>query len=337
MNDSKSKKSTKQKKSPKSTSPKPKKQDKTPAIIWPTWEKQEPEKKEFPPPDIDKDSASINQVEDLKESAVSAADSAWVLEVSWDVEKNFEKLYTTNSNRLILVGRDWLCDRFTNEFKDEDFPADSPPDQAVQWLRRMGLDVRAGTWDRLPGKPLGILLDVESAPEWIRDRYRSELIRDDGIEIPLDDQEAMDALVFGYMAAELLTQFHYARSPSPVQSMANFNDWICGIGLLFLTDWFTPMPTVFKIESTVLGDSVRRGKDPAEEASKRGILYRFQIEQKAAYRAGLFRTSSVIVARQAAQHLKKRPDFSLGSRPPQIAEPPDAPDSEDPASSPDQE
>ena len=120
---------------------------------------------------------------------------------------------------------------------------------------------------------------------------------------------------------ELLTQFHFDQTESPETSTVWFNDWICGIGLIFLDSWKTPLPIIFKLENTVLGDTIQAGQLVSEEADKRGVLHRHKIEKLASQVAGRFTTSSVTVARQARQHLSRKPNHTMALSAPTTAEP----------------
>lgn len=129
----------------------------------------------------------------------------WTFEISWDVVAKVADLFTINGEKNILIGA-YRPEKAVEEVLEAEFPDDSPLALAVQSVRDKGFKVATGKW-LIRDSPPAIAFHVESARDMFGDRYVEMFKKDHNIDIPHDDQEARDAVVFGYMVAEFLTEF----------------------------------------------------------------------------------------------------------------------------------
>lgn len=129
----------------------------------------------------------------------------WTFEVSWDVVSNVADMVTIRGDKNILVGPH-RPERVGNEVVESEFPPESPLALAVQTAREKELKVITGKW-LVDGQPPAILFDVESARSRFGDDDIERFKKDQGIDIPDNDQETTDAILFGYMVADFLTEF----------------------------------------------------------------------------------------------------------------------------------
>jgi len=268
---------------------------------------------------------------DAGESA--SAENRWTFEIAWEVANKVGGIYTVLRSKAsssveelgdhyILIGP---YNEATAKQEVEIFELpDGPLATAVQKLRDLGFKVVTGTW-LVDGNPLLVLLDINSA-SWKLDRYKNELFEKSGIGIPHNDPESNDAVVFGYMAAQLIAEFDYATfldhqtnglGPTP-RIVAHFHEWLAGIGLILLRLWGVKVATVFTTHATLLGRYLCAGKidfynnldnfNIDEEAGKRQIYHRYCMERAATHLAHTFTTVSEITGLEAVHLLKRKPD-----------------------------
>jgi glycogen(starch) synthase len=130
----------------------------------------------------------------------------WTFEILWDVVANVADLFTINGEKNILIGAVVRPDTAVDEILEADFSDNSPPAMAVRAVRNKGYIMKTGKW-LIHDRPPAILFDVESARDKFGNHYLEMFKKDHDFDIPHDDQEAIDAVLFGYMLAEFLTEF----------------------------------------------------------------------------------------------------------------------------------
>ncbi|XP_057379303.1 glycogen [starch] synthase-like [Daphnia carinata] len=140
----------------------------------------------------------------------------WTFEVSWDVVGNVADMVTIRGDKNVLVGP-YRPDRVENDVVESEFPPESPLAMSVQILREKGLKVITGKW-LVDCQPPAILFDVESARSTFGDDDIEKFKNDQGIDIPDNDQETKDAILFGYMVANFLAEFELQHRSKSIQS-----------------------------------------------------------------------------------------------------------------------
>jgi len=90
--------------------------------------------------------------------------------------------------------------------EDLEFPA-GLLNNAVSKLRDLVFRIHTGRW-YVAGNPLVILFDIGSASCNL-DQYKQTLFEKSGIGIPHEDIESNDAVIFGFLAAQFIDEFHY--------------------------------------------------------------------------------------------------------------------------------
>lgn len=247
------------------------------------------------------------------ESNVDIERHPWTFEVSWDVVDNVADMVTINGDKNILIGP-YRVDRVVNKgVVESELPPGTALAMAVHSTREKGIHVVTGKW-LVDGKPPAILFDIQSAKNTFDhiERFKKE----QGIEIPDNDQETKDAVVFGYMVAEFLTEFEFKRSESDAtlirdETCAVFHDWNCGVALILLHQWQSPIVTVFILKTSQLHGHFECEKRAADEAKALGIYHRLCIERGAASASDIFSCVSETVAEQAELILDKHPDYVI--------------------------
>jgi glycogen(starch) synthase len=163
-----------------------------------------------PDTDAEKGQVGVNREESTTPDEDNVKEP-WTFEILWDVVANVADLFTINGEKNILIGR-YRPDKAADEILHAEFPRDSPLAVAVEAVRDKGFKVITGKW-LIRDRPPAIVFHVESARDMFGDRYLEMFKKDHMIDIPADDEEARDAVIFGYMVAEFLTEFELRCRP----------------------------------------------------------------------------------------------------------------------------
>ncbi|CAL4080330.1 unnamed protein product [Meganyctiphanes norvegica] len=187
-------------------------------------------------------------------------------------------------------------------------------------FRKYIATVYSGRW-LVEGNPQIILFDIGSAAGSLHD-YKCELYNNTKIGIPHPDVECNDAVIFGFMVAEFITQFRNileSESECKPHVIAHFHEWLTGIGLIQLRMKNVDVATVFTTHATLLGRFLCAGAvdfynnldkvNIDEEAGKRGIYHRYCMERCAVHLAHTFTTVSEITGVESNHLLQRIPDI----------------------------
>ncbi|CAG0921176.1 unnamed protein product, partial [Notodromas monacha] len=261
---------------------------------------------------------------------VARVSNQWVFEVAWEVANKVGGIYTVIRSKAPVTAEELgdqycllgpykeQCARTEVEFVE--FPVSSPHLIAVQKLRDAGVQVHTGRW-LVDGNPMVILFDIGSAA-WKLHEWKEELWRSANVGIPWEDVEVNDSLIFGFLCAWLLQEFHEAAEEAGAgvtpKIVAHFHEWLAGIGLIMLRIRQIEIATVFTTHATLLGRFLCAGEvdfynnldkfNIDEEAGKRQIYHRYCIERAATHLGHVFTTVSDITGLEAEHLLKRKPD-----------------------------
>lgn len=171
--------------------------------------------------------------------------------------------------RYVVMGP-YEANSITQEIDRCELDAESILGKTVNQLRYRGFRVVTGRW-LVEGRPLAILFDLDSV-WWAFERYRHEILVDNGIHLPRDPM-TRSVVQFGFMVAQFLADFNNhltkkgRRRPKVI---AHFHEWLSGVGLLLVRQWKIPVATIFTTHATILGRHLcAAGKDLFS------IVYRF--------------------------------------------------------------
>lgn len=286
-------------------------------------------------------------VEEVDGGVNSEEDGPWTFEILWDVVANVADLFTVNGEKNILLGL-YRPEKAVDEILEAEFPENYLPAMAVQAVRDKGFKLITGKW-LIHDRPPAIMFHVESARDKFGDHYVEMFKKDHEIEIPRDDQEARDSVLFGYMVAEFLTEFELKcrripatffstddrqtshqnestklsappstteRKPTVEMTTGNdicaqFHDWKCGVGPVLLRRWNGCITTIFTLKISCLEGKFKSQKKAHEKARALGIFHRLSTELAAATDSHIFATVTEEVAEQAKLVLGKHPDYVI--------------------------
>lgn len=249
-----------------------------------------------------------------------------IFESSWEVCNKVGGIYTVLSTRaktlqqvlkdkIIFIGPD-----FWKEQESPYFREDNSLLAEWQWAaKEQGLKVRVGRWT-VPGEPIAILVDFNPYFEkkneiygWLWEHYQVDSLHAYG--------DYDEASMFSYAAALVVESF-YKHSLKPEQKVIyHANEWMCGLGLLYLNNKLPQIGTVFTTHATSIGRSIAGNQKPLYDylfayngdqmAGELNMQSKHSIEKQTAHYADCFTTVSDITAKECVELLDKPVDVVL--------------------------
>ena len=247
-----------------------------------------------------------------------------LVETSWEVCNKIGGIYTVLStkakelknlygDRLVFIGPDvWSADNPSPVFVErktllKNFSRRRLPD---------GLSVRCGRW-KIPGSPLVILVDFKNMFPSLNSTYGRmwELFGVDSLHGYGDYDESN---AFSLASAVVIKELIAHLGADAKNTLAHFNEWTTGMGLLSLKADMPEVMTVFTTHATTIGRSICGNGKPLYQyfenyngdqmAAELNVVAKHSLEKAAAWNADSFTTVSEVTARECEQLLGKRPD-----------------------------
>ena len=253
----------------------------------------------------------------------------YIFESSWEVCNKVGGIYTVLSTRaktlqgifqdkIIFIGPDFWKTKECPYFReDETLFAD--------WQREakeQGLRVRVGRWT-VPGTPIAILVDFQPFFEkkneiygWLWEHYGVDSLHAYG--------DYDEASMFSYAAALVVESF-YNSQLSILQFrpkvIYHANEWMCGLGALYINNRLPQIGTVFTTHATSIGRSIAGNLKPLYDylfayngdqmACELNMQSKHSIEKQTAHYVDCFTTVSDITAKECEELLDKPVDVVL--------------------------
>ena len=256
----------------------------------------------------------------------------YIFESSWEVCNKVGGIYTVLSTRaktlqevlqdkIIFIGPDLWKESESPYFKE---------DQSlfVDWqseAKKQGLLVRVGRWT-VPGEPIAILVDFNPYFEqkneiygWLWENYGVDSLHAYG--------DYDEASMFSYAAALVVESFYnYNLSPLtshhlPLKIIYHANEWMCGLGALYVNNKLPQIGTVFTTHATSIGRSIAGNMKPLYDylfayngdqmAGELNMQSKHSIEKQTALHVDCFTTVSDITAKECVELLDKPVDVVL--------------------------
>ena len=186
----------------------------------------------------------------------------FLFEVSWEICNKIGGIYTvlaTKSNELyskfddnqIYIGPDvWMETTQTPDFEEDNQLFKS----WAGFAHSEGLHFRIGRWN-VPGKPVVILVDFKqyfSEKDTIFAKFW-ELYKLDSISGQWD---YIEPAMFGYAAAKIIESFYKFNISASDTIVAQFHEWMAGMGILYLKENLPQIGTIFTTHATMIGRCV---------------------------------------------------------------------------------
>ena len=251
----------------------------------------------------------------------------YIFESSWEVCNKVGGIYTVLSTRaktlqdkmkdqIIFIGPDCWKDKESPYFVEDkhlfaDWKASAEANDALK--------IKVGRWD-IPGQPVSILVDFTPYFEE-KDRIYGqmwELYQVDSLHAYGDYDEAS---MFSYAAALVVESFYKFYGLQQKKVIYHANEWMTGLGLLYLQNKVPQIASIFTTHATSIGRSIAGNNKPLYDylfayngdqmAGELNMQSKHSIEKQTAKYVDCFTTVSDITANECKELLDKPVDVVL--------------------------
>ena len=257
----------------------------------------------------------------------------YIFESSWEVCNKVGGIYTVLSTRaktlqeahqdkVIFIGPGLWKREDDNYTKEESPYFKEDPSLFAEWQREAkenGLKVRVGRWT-VPGEPIAILVDFvpyfEKKNEiygWLWEKYQVDSLHAYG--------DYDEASMFSYAAALVVESFYNFNLSIKDKVLYHANEWMCGLGALYINNKLPQIGTIFTTHATSIGRSIAGNMKPLYDylyayngdqmASELNMQSKHSIEKQTAHHVDCFTTVSDITAKECVELLDKPVDVVL--------------------------
>ena len=250
----------------------------------------------------------------------------YIFESSWEVCNKVGGIYTVLSTRaktlqealqdkIVFIGPD-----FWKEQESPYFREDKSLLAEWQWeAKEQGLKVRVGRWI-VPGEPVAILVDFNPFFEkkneiygWLWENYGVDSLHAYG--------DYDEASMFSYAAALVVESFYNHYLDMTQKVIYHANEWMCGLGALYINNKLPQIGTIFTTHATSIGRSIAGNMKPLYDylfayngdqmAGELNMQSKHSIEKQTAHYVDCFTTVSDITAKECVELLDKPVDVVL--------------------------
>jgi phosphorylase/glycogen(starch) synthase len=248
----------------------------------------------------------------------------YLFETSWEVCNKVGGIYTviyTKALSLVNVYHDNYIligpDVWKETHENPDFHEDKFLHKAwSQKAESEGLKIKVGRWN-MPCQPVVILIDFTTSFAqkdkifaWLWETYKLDSLN--------GGWDYMEPALFGYAAAKVIESFYNYYVSYNEKIVAQFHEWMTGVGVLYLKNKVPQVGTVFTTHATVVGRSVAGNGLPLYRnidiydgdgmALQFGVTSKQSLEKLSAANADAFTTVSQITNNECRQFLQKQVD-----------------------------
>lgn len=250
----------------------------------------------------------------------------YIFESSWEVCNKVGGIYavlSTRANtlqkvmndRIIFIGPDCWHDKENIYFNEDNTIFTDWREIATE----EGLKIKTGRWN-VPGEPIAILVDFEQYYEKKNEIY-GKLWEDFNVDSLHAYGDYDEASMFSYAAAKVVESFynHYLNSNDKV--IYHGNEWMTGLGLLYIKKHLPQIATIFTTHATSIGRSIAGNNKPLYDylfayngdqmAAELNMQSKHSIEKQTAHNVDCFTTVSQITANECKELLDKPVDVIL--------------------------
>lgn len=246
----------------------------------------------------------------------------YVFETSWEVCNKVGGIYTVLSSKartMTELYKDNVIFLGPNIRKGQNPYFREDPSLFNDWVSYAqmndNLQIRVGRWD-IPGNPIAILIDYQHFFS-----KKNEIYGDMWNKFGVDSLHAYgdydESCMFAYATGIVIESFYKFYKLDKKKVIAHFNEWMLGMGLLYVKDHLPRVATVFTTHATSIGRSIAgNGKplynyltsyDGDQMARELNMVAKHSVEKIAARNADCFTTVSDITAKECKQLLQREP------------------------------
>ena len=250
----------------------------------------------------------------------------YVFESSWEVCNKVGGIYTVLStraktlqemmnDRIIFIGPDCWGEKNCPYFTED---ADLYPDWKAE-AAQQGLKVKVGRWN-IPGNPIAILVDFtpffaqkDQIYTWLWEDYQVDSLHAYG--------DYDEASMFSYAAALVVESFYKKYLDASKKVVYHGNEWMTGLGVLYINKHLPEVGTVFTTHATSIGRSIAGNNKPLYDylfayngdqmSWELNMQSKHSIEKQTAHYVDCFTTVSDITANECKELLDRPVDFVL--------------------------
>jgi len=245
----------------------------------------------------------------------------YIFESSWEVCNKVGGIYTVLSTRAKTL-QDKLKDKIIfigpdcNNNPDFTEKATLFKDWKKYAVETENLKIKIGRWN-VPGKPVAILVDFsdffsQKCPIYFR------MWEKFGVKSMNAYGDYDESCMFAYATGKIIESFYKFYRLENTKVIAHFNEWMLGMGALYLKDCVPGIATVFTTHATSIGRSIAGNNKPLyacfdgyngdQMAEELNMEAKHSLEKQTAWYVDAFTTVSDLTARECAQLLDKAPD-----------------------------
>lgn len=250
----------------------------------------------------------------------------YIFESSWEVCNKVGGIYTVlstraktlqdkNKDHIIFIGPDCWGDKQSPYFKED-------TNLFADWKQKAledGITIKIGRWD-IPGSPISVLVDFKPYFEEKNDIYGWlwENFQVDSLHAYGDYDEAS---MFSYAAGKVVESFYRHYLDKSKKVVYHANEWMCGLGALYINKVLPEIGTIFTTHATSIGRSIAGNNKPLYDylfayngdqmSWELNMQSKHSIEKQTAHHVDCFTTVSEITANECKELLDKPVDFVL--------------------------
>jgi len=250
----------------------------------------------------------------------------YIFESSWEVCNKVGGIYTvlstraktlqqTFKDRIIFIGPD--------VFKDENPYFSEDKKLLASWQKQAakeGLNVRVGRWN-VPETPVTILVKFDQYYKDKNDIY-TRLWERYGVDSLHAYGDYDEASMFSYAAGKVVESFYnFSLAGKGKRVVYHGNEWMTGLGLLYINAKLPQIATVFTTHATSIGRSIAGNNKPLYDylfayngdqmAGELNMQSKHSIEKQTAWNVDCFTTVSKITDNECKELLDKPADVVL--------------------------
>lgn len=249
----------------------------------------------------------------------------YLFESSWEVCNKVGGIYTVLStkahtlqqmfnDKVIFIGPDvWGPANAPDFIEDDTLFAD--------WKKHARttdkLKMKVGRWN-VPGTPPVVLVDFKPFFSE-RDAFFYSMWENFRVDSMHAYGDYDESCIFAYAVGKVIDSFYNFYNLSDKKVTALFNEWMLGMGALYIQKQLPAIATLFTTHATSIGRSIAGnnkalyaymdGYNGDQMAKELNMEAKHSLEKQAAHHVDCFTTVSDITARECKQLLDKAPDI----------------------------
>lgn len=250
----------------------------------------------------------------------------YIFESSWEVCNKVGGIYavlSTRANtlqkkfkdRIIFIGPDCWQEKTCPYFKEDLSLFQDWRNEA----EKEGLKIRTGRWT-IPGNPIAILVDFN---KYYKDKNTiyTQLWEDFKVDSLHAYGDYDEASMFSYAAAKVVESFYNKYLGKKDKVIYHGNEWMTGLGLLYIKKHLPQIATIFTTHATSIGRSIAGNNKPLYDylfayngdqmAEELNVQSKHSIEKQTAHNVDCFTTVSEITGKECEELLDKPADVIL--------------------------